>query len=114
MRNLILVGALALLVLSPLTAVAQPKAAPAPAFPQAAAGVSSSKVLTIGIGALLGAIAANALVAGEGVTLVGGAAGGVLAAWWYDNQDAGPARAAMHARAEGLEPTGGVRLASAE
>ncbi len=115
MRNLILVGALALLVLSPLTAAAQPKAAPAPApaFPQAA-GVSSSKVLTIGIGALLGAIAANALVAGEGVTLVGGAAGGVLAAWWYDNQDAGPTRAAMHARAEGLEQAGGVRLASAE
>jgi predicted MFS family arabinose efflux permease len=113
MRNLILVGALALLLLSPLTAVAQQRAAPAPP-PPAAAGVSSSKVLAIGIGALLGAVAANAIVAGEGVTLVGGAAGGLLAAWWYDNPEAGPTRAALHAQAEGSEQARGVRLASAQ
>ena len=112
MRNLILVGALALLLLSPLTAAAQQRAAPAP--PPPAAGVSSSKVLAIGIGALLGAVAANAIVAGEGVTLVGGAAGGLLAAWWYDNPEAGPTRAALHAQAEGSEQARGVRLASAQ
>ena len=118
MRNLILVGAFALLLLSPLTAAAQQRAAPTPPTPPtpppAAAGVSSSKVLAIGIGALLGAVAANAIVAGEGVTLVGGAAGGLLAAWWYDNPGTGPTRAAMHAQAEGSEQARGVRLASAQ
>jgi hypothetical protein len=112
MRNLILVCAFALLLLSPLTAAAQQRAASAP--PPPAAGVSSSKVLAIGIGALLGAVAANAIVAGEGVTLVGGAAGGLLAAWWYDNPGTGPTRAAMHAQAEGSELASGVRLASAQ
>ena len=111
MRNVILVGAFALLVLSPLSAVAQQKAAPPP--PAAAEAVSSAKVLAIGIGALLGAVAAQAIVAGEGVTLVGGAAGGLLAAWWYDNPGNGPTRAAMHARFEGPEPARAERLALA-
>lgn len=88
-----------------------------PAVPRTVAGVSSSKVLAIGIGALLGAVAGNALVAGEGVTLVGGAAGGLLAAWWYDNPNSGPTRAAMHVSAEGpglaRETAGMERLASA-
>jgi len=108
MRNLILVGAFALLVLSPLTAVAQPKAAPAPTAPTTVEGVSGAKVLAIGVGALLGAVAANAIVAGEAVTLIGGAAGGLLAAWWYDNPNGGPIRAAMNA------PTGEPELARAE
>jgi hypothetical protein len=99
MRSLILVGAFALLVLSPLTAAAQQRAAPAPAAPAPIIeGVSSTKVLTIGAGALLGVLAAQAIVAGEGLTLVGGAAGGLLAAWWYDNSSGGSMRAAMHAQ----------------
>ena len=113
MRNLIIVGALALLVLSPLPAAAQQRAAPAPApaapAPQAAVeGVSSAKVLAIGIGALLGAVAAQAIVAGEGITLVGGAAGGLLAAWWYEVASSGPTRAAMR------EPAGAPFLARTE
>ena len=109
MRNLILVGAFALLVLSPLTAAAQQRPAPPPAVPSPAAeGISSTKVLAIGVGALIGAVAANAIVAGEAVTLVGGAAGGLLTAWWYDNSNGGPTRAAMN------EPAGGAELARAE
>jgi hypothetical protein len=120
MRNLVVVGALALLLLSPLTAAAQQRAAPvqpvqpAPPAASAAAEVSSGKVLAIGVGALLGVVAANALVAGEGVTLVGGVAGGLIAAWWYENPSSGPTRAAMHARVEEAEPARGVRLASAQ
>ena len=90
MRNLILVGAFALLVLSPLTALAQQKPA-APTVEPA----PSAKVLAIGIGALLGAVAGQAIVAGEAVTLIGGAAGGLLAAWWYENSTSGATRAAM-------------------
>lgn len=97
MRNLILVGALALLVLAPLPAAAQQRAAPAPA-PTAIEGVSSAKVLAIGFGAILGAVAANALVVGEGVTLIGGIAGGLAASWWYDNSSGGATRAAMRER----------------
>jgi hypothetical protein len=111
MRSLIVVGAFALLVLSPLTAAAQQRPAPSPAAPPAASAaeaVPSAKVLAIGIGALLGAVAGQAIVAGEGVTLVGGAAGGLIAAWWYENSNAGPTRAAMHAEVAGPE------LASAE
>lgn len=116
MRNLILVGAFALLLLSPFSAAAQQKAAPSPAAPPTAGAVEavpSAKVLAIGIGALLGAVAGQAIVAGEGVTLVGGAAGGLIAAWWYDNSNTGPSRAAMHAAAAGPELASAERLAMA-
>jgi hypothetical protein len=114
MRNLILVGALALLVLSPLTAAAQQRAVPAPAVPAPTnEGISSSKVLAIGAGAILGVVAAQAIVAGEGLTLVGGVAGGVLAAWWYDNSGGGATRAAMHANAAAPELARAERLALA-
>jgi hypothetical protein len=103
MRSLILAGALALSVLSPWSASAQQQVA----VPPTIEGVSSAKVLAIGFGALLGAVAAQALVAGEGVTLVGGLAGGVLGAWWYDNSSA-PVRAALR------EPAAAPALASAE
>jgi hypothetical protein len=91
MRNVMLAGALALSVLSPWSASAQQQVA----VPPTIEGVSTAKVLAIGIGALLGAVAAQALVAGEGVTLVGGLAGGVLGAWWYENSSAAPVRAAL-------------------
>lgn len=98
MRNLILVAALALLVLAPLTASAQQRAAPAPppAAPRAAEGISSNKIVAIGVGALLGAVVGQAIVTGEGITLIGGAAGGLLAAWWYEVGSGGSStRAAM-------------------
>lgn len=108
MRNLILAAALALVVLSPLTAAAQQRSAPSPAAPATIEGVSSAKVLAIGFGAILGAVAANALVVGEGVTLIGGIAGGVAASWWYDNSSSSATRAAMRER------TGGPAMANAE
>ena len=96
MRNLIVVGALALLVLSPLPVAAQQRAAPTPTAPAPTAptsvaqttveGYPLNKVLAIGVGALVGAVAVQAIVGGEVVVaLVGGAAGGLVGAWWYDN-----------------------------
>jgi hypothetical protein len=109
MRNLMLVGAFALLLLSPLTAAAQQKAAPAaPAVPSTIEGVPTSKVLAIGLGVLAGAVVVEALTGGEVIALVGGAAGGLLAAWWYDHSNGGSTRAAMR------EPAGAPALASAE
>ncbi len=110
MRNLILVGAFALLVLSPLSVAAQQKPTPPTAPTATAESVPSAKVLAIGIGALLGAVAGQAIVAGEGVTLIGGAAGGLLAAWWYDNSSGGSTRAAMHAAAPVPELASAERL----
>jgi len=90
MRNLILVGALALLVLSPLTASAQQRTTPAPAAPAPVAqttieGFPLNKLVAIGVGALVGAAATQAIVGGEVVALIGGVAGGLVGAWWYDN-----------------------------
>jgi high-affinity Fe2+/Pb2+ permease len=106
MRNLILVGALALLLLSPLTAAAQQRTAPA--VPSTTEGVSTAKVVAIGVGALLGSVVAQTFIIGEGVGLVGAAAGGLLAWWWYDNSSGGTNRAAMR------EPIGAPSLANAE
>ncbi len=110
MRNLMLVGAFALLLLSPLTASAQQRAAPAPApaIPSTIEGVPIAKVLAIAIGVLAGAVAVEAIAGGEVVAVVGGAAGGLLAAWWYDHSNGGSARAAMR------EPAGAPALARAE
>jgi hypothetical protein len=116
MRYLMIVGALVLLALSPLTAFAQQKPAPLPGAPPTAGvaeAVPSAKVLAIGIGVLLGAVAGQAIVAGDGVTLVGGVAGGLLAAWWYDNSNNPPTRAAMHAEGAALELARTERLALA-
>ena len=95
MRSVILAGALALLVVSPLTATAQQRIPPKPPVGPSVEGVSSAKVLAIGVGALLGAVAGQAIVAGDGITLVGGAAGGLLAAWWYEGASEGSNRVAM-------------------
>jgi hypothetical protein len=116
MRNLILVGALALLVLSPLTAAAQQRAAPAPTAPtpvaQAATdGFPLNKVLAVGVGAILGAATTQAIVGGEVVALVGGLAGGLVGAWWYDN--GGSVRVAMREPAVAPALARGERLALA-
>ena len=111
MRNLILVGALALLVLSPLTAAAQQRAAPAPAAPTPVAqgaidGYPLNKLLAIGVGAILGAATSQAIIGGEVVALAGGVVGGLVGAWWYDNGSS--VRVAMRA------PAGAPALVRAE
>ena len=105
MRSLMLVGALVLMAMTALPAAAQQKPAPAPAA--AVEGISASKVLAIGIGVILGVVAAEAVASGEGVTLVGGAVGGLLGAWWYDNGGS-LSRAALR------QPDGVPTLARAE
>ena len=97
MRNLMLAVVLVLSALVPLSASAQQR--PAQAAPSAPTlsveGLSSAKILAIGIGAVLGVVAAEAVLAGDTVGLLGGVAGGVLAAWWYDSASGSPSRAAL-------------------
>jgi hypothetical protein len=111
MRNFVLAVMLVLLALMPFTASAQQRPAQAPSAPALTIeGISSAKILAIGIGAVLGVVAAEAVLAGDTVGLLGGVAGGVLAAWWYDSASTGPSRAALRqpviapipARAESL------------
>ena len=106
MRNLILVGALALLVLSPWPVAAQQMAAPTPVAQTTIQGFPLNQLLAISVGAVLGAAAAEAIIGGQVVAFVGGVAGGLAGAWWYDND--GSVRAAMR------EPAGAPALAHAE
>jgi hypothetical protein len=117
MRNLVLVGALALLVLSPLAAAAQQKPsaqAPAPAqaststLPPTIEGVPTAKVLVVGAGILAGAVVIEAIAGGEVFAVIGGAAGGLLGAWWYDSANGNLTRASLR------EPAGLPQLARAE
>jgi hypothetical protein len=96
MRNLMLAVVLVLSALVPLSASAQQKPVQAPSAPTLSVeGLSSAKILAIGIGAVLGVVAAEAVLAGDTVGLLGGVAGGVLAAWWYDSASGSPSRAAL-------------------
>ena len=84
----------------PLSAAGLPAAAqqkPAQALPATVEGVPTAKIIAIGIGVVLGAVASEAVIAGDGVALLGGALGGVVAAWWYDGASAGASRAARRA-----------------
>jgi hypothetical protein len=83
MRKLILVGALAFLVLSPLPAAAQQKLVLE--IPSSIEGVDIAKVAAVGIGAILGAATAEAVIGGQLVAIAGGVTGGLIGAWWYDN-----------------------------
>ena len=96
MRNLMLAVVLVLSALVPLSASAQQRPAQAPSAPTLSVeGISSAKILAIGIGAVLGVVAVEAILAGDTVGLLGGVAGGVLAAWWYDSASGSPSRAAL-------------------
>jgi hypothetical protein len=45
----------------------------------------TGKIVAIGVGALIGIVAAEAIVVGDAAAIVGGVAGGVIAAWWYES-----------------------------
>ena len=114
MRNLFLVGAFALLVLSPLTAAAQQKAAvPTPTLPPTIEGVPTAKVLAIGVGAVAGAVVVEAIAGGEVFAVIGGAAGGLIAAWWYDSSNGNLTRASLREPAGMPVPARAERLATA-
>jgi hypothetical protein len=104
MRKLILAGALAFLVLAPLPAAAQQKLVLE--VPSSIEGVDTAKIVAVAIGAILGAAAAEAVIGGQVVAIVGGVTGGLIGAWWYDN--GGSVRVTMR------EPHGAPALARAE
>lgn len=90
-RRLVIGVALALLVLLPVTASAQPKPPASPTPPaqtQAASeGPGLDKIVAIGVGVLVGVLAGEALGGADALTLLAGVAGGYVGAWWYDSGD---------------------------
>jgi hypothetical protein len=80
MAKLFIGALLSLLLLLPAPSMAEAQAAAQPP----ADSVSTAKVVAIGVGAVLGAVAAEAVVFGDSATLVGGLVGAVIATWWYD------------------------------
>jgi hypothetical protein len=114
MRNLFLVGAFALLVLSPLTAAAQQKpAVPTPSLPPTIEGVPTAKILVIGAGVLAGAVVVEAIAGGEVFAVIGGAAGGLIGAWWYDSANGSLTHASLREPAGLPEAAHAQRLATA-
>jgi hypothetical protein len=89
-RRLLLSVALALLVLLPLDASAQPKP-PSPSAPPPSQvlgdGLNLDKLVVIGVGVLVGVVAAEAIGGADAVQLLAGLAGGYLGAWWYESGD---------------------------
>jgi hypothetical protein len=86
-RRLLIGVALALLVLLPVGASAQPKPPAPPAQAQTADGVNLDKIVAVGVGVLVGVLAAEALGGADALTLLAGVAGGYVGAWWYDSGD---------------------------
>ena len=86
-RSLLIGVALALLVLLPVGASAQPKPPAPPAQAQTADGVNLDKIVAVGVGVLVGVLAAEALGGADALTLLAGVAGGYVGAWWYDSGD---------------------------
>ncbi len=89
MRKVAILAMLALFGLLPFAASAQQRApTPTPA-PQAQGqmmdSVNVNKVLAIGAGVVIGAVVLETLAVGDAMVLVGGVAGGLIGAWWYDN-----------------------------
>jgi hypothetical protein len=87
-RRLVIGVVLALLVLLPVTASAQPKPPAPPAQSQATGdGPALDKIVAIGVGVLVGVLAGEALGGADALTLLAGVAGGYVGAWWYDSGD---------------------------
>ncbi len=86
-RRLLIGIALALLVLLPVGASAQPKPPAPPAQAQTVDGINLDKIVAVGVGVLVGVLAAEALGGADALTLLAGVAGGYVGAWWYDSGD---------------------------
>src|SRR5437763_17019825 len=90
-RRLVIGVALALLVLLPVTASAQPKPPASPTPPaqtQAASeGPGLDKIVAIGVGVLVGVLAGEALGGADALTLLAGVTGDNVGAWWYDSRN---------------------------
>jgi hypothetical protein len=85
-RMLFLSVALALLVLLPVDASAQPKPPAPPAAPLMTSDAPNlEKLLAIGVGVLAGVVAVETFGGADAMTLLAGVAGGYLAAWWYES-----------------------------
>ena len=89
MRKIALLAVFALFGLLPFAASAQQRApVPAPT-PQAPAqmldNVNLNKALAIGAGVVIGAVVLESIAVGDAMVLVGGVAGGLIGAWWYEN-----------------------------
>jgi hypothetical protein len=85
-RRLVIGVALALFVLLPVTASAQPKPPAPPAQTQGTGdALALDKIVAIGVGVLVGVLAAESIGGADALTLIAGVAGGYIGAWWYDS-----------------------------
>ena len=83
MRNLMIVMAITLIALLPLTAAAQEQTPQAPPSEPMAVGVDPARFLVVAAGVVAGAIIMEALIATDLAVLTGAVAGGFITDWWY-------------------------------
>ena len=83
MPKFLLVLTIAVIGMLPLSVSAQVQAPEAPPAQQGFDGIDGSRLVVIGAGILIGAVAMEVLVAGDLAILAGAVAGGFLTDWWY-------------------------------
>jgi hypothetical protein len=89
MRKLLLVVALVFAALQPISASAQQSTT------QAVQDLPLGKAVAIGVGVVVGAVLLQSVAAGDLVVVAGGVVGGLIGAWWYENDRTGLPRVAI-------------------
>ena len=107
MPKLLLVLTVAVIGMLPLSVSAQVQAPAAPPVEQSLNGIDASRLVVIGAGILIGAVAMEVLVAGDLAILAGAVTGGFLTDWWYRTHDSH----SMMPKAASLPVSSDLRLA---
>ena len=111
MRKFFLVLMIAVIGIFPLSVSAQNQSPAVPPAPAMIEGIDASRLVVIGAGILIGAVAMEVLVAGDLAILAGAVAGGVLTDWWYRTQDNKSMVPKTGFRVAALPASSGLRLA---
>jgi hypothetical protein len=107
MSKLLLVLAVAVIGMMPVSVSAQGQ----PPVAQATESLDPARLVLIGAGILVGAVAMEVLVAGDLAILVGAATGGILTDWWYRTKDYKSAAQKTAFREAALPVPSGFKLA---
>ena len=111
MPKLLLVLTVAVIGMFPLSVSAQGQSPAVPPAEQAVEVIDASRLVVIGAGILIGAVAMDVLIAGDLAILAGAVAGGVLTDWWYRTQEYKSVVPKTKYRAAALPASSGLRLA---
>jgi len=87
MSKLLLVLMAAVIGMLPMNVSAQDKSPAVPQVERLVQNIDPSRLVVIGAGVLIGAIAMEVLIASDVAILAGAVAGGIVTDWWYRTQE---------------------------